>query len=57
MIYVPWIVQVLLALVFLLAGGIQIVTPLEVLYTQLPLSLAASSSASLASAKSSAPSA
>jgi uncharacterized membrane protein YphA (DoxX/SURF4 family) len=37
--YVLSIVQALLALVFLLAGGMKIVTPLDVLYTQLPLPL------------------
>ena len=39
MTYVLWIVQALLALVFLLAGGMKIVTPLDVLYTQMPLPL------------------
>ena len=37
MTYVLWIVQALLALVFLCAGGMKLVTPLEVLYAQLPL--------------------
>jgi len=37
--YVLWIVQALLALVFLLAGGMKLVTPLDVLYTQMPLPL------------------
>jgi len=37
--YVLWIVQALLAVVFLLAGGIKLVTPLDVLYTQLQLPL------------------
>jgi DoxX-like family len=37
--YALWIVQALLALVFLCAGGIKLVLPLDVLYTymQLPL--------------------
>ena len=39
MTYVLWIVQAVLALVFLLAGGMKIVTPLDVLYTQMPLPL------------------
>jgi uncharacterized membrane protein YphA (DoxX/SURF4 family) len=37
--YVLWIVQALLALVFLVAGGMKLVTPLEVLSAQLPLPL------------------
>jgi hypothetical protein len=37
--YVLWIVQALLALVFLFAGGMKIVTPLDVLYAQMPLPL------------------
>ena len=39
MTYVLWIVQALLALVFLVAGGMKLVTPLEVLSAQLPLPL------------------
>ena len=39
MTYLLWIVQALLALVFLLAGGMKVVTPLEVLYAQMPLPL------------------
>ena len=39
MTYVLWIVQALLALVFLFAGGMKLVTPLEVLHAQLPLPL------------------
>ena len=39
MTYVLWIVQALLALVFLVAGGMKIITPLDVLYAQLPLPL------------------
>lgn len=39
MTYVLWIVQAVLALVFLLAGGMKILTPLDVLYTQMPLPL------------------
>ena len=39
MTYVLWIVQALLALVFLCAGGMKLVTPLEVLHAQLPLPL------------------
>ena len=39
MTYVLWIVQVLLALLFLLAGGMKLVTPLDVLYAQMPLPL------------------
>ena len=34
-----WILQALLALVFLFAGGMKIVTPLDVLYAQMPLPL------------------
>jgi hypothetical protein len=37
--YVLWTIQALLALVFLFAGGIKIVTPLDVLYAQMPLPL------------------
>jgi DoxX-like family len=37
--YVLWIVQALLALVFLFAGGFKLVTPLDVLYAQMPLPL------------------
>ena len=37
MTYVLWIVQALLSLVFLFAGGMKIVTPLDVLYAQMPL--------------------
>ena len=37
--YVLWIVQAVLALVFLFAGGMKIVTPLDVLYAQMPLPL------------------
>jgi hypothetical protein len=37
--YVLWTVQALLALVFLFAGGMKLVTPLEVLYAQMPLPL------------------
>jgi hypothetical protein len=37
--YVLWIVQALLAVVFLLAGGMKLVTPLDVLYAQMPLPL------------------
>jgi hypothetical protein len=37
--YVLWIVQALLALVFLFAGGVKLVTPLDVLYAQMPLPL------------------
>jgi DoxX-like protein len=37
--YVLWIVQALLALVFLFAGGFKLVTPLDVLYTLMPLPL------------------
>ena len=39
MTYVLWIVQALLALVFLFAGGFKLVTPLDVLYAQMPLPL------------------
>ena len=39
MTYVLWIVQALLALVFLFAGGFKLVTPLDVLYTLMPLPL------------------
>lgn len=39
MTYVLWIAQALLALVFLFAGGMKIVTPLDVLYAQMPLPL------------------
>ena len=39
MTYVLCIVQALLALVFLCAGGMKLVTPLEVLHAQLPLPL------------------
>ena len=39
MTYVLWIVQALLALVFLFAGGMKIVMPLDVLYAQMPLPL------------------
>ncbi len=39
MTYVLWIVQVLLALLFLFAGGMKLVTPLDVLYAQMPLPL------------------
>src|SRR5262249_24109758 len=37
--YVLWIVQALLALVFLFAGGFKLVMPLDVLYAQMPLPL------------------
>ena len=37
--YALWTVQAVLALVFLLAGGIKIVTPLDVLYAQMQLPL------------------
>jgi hypothetical protein len=37
--YVLWILQALLALVFLVAGGMKLVTPLDVLYAQMPLPL------------------
>src|SRR5687768_718866 len=37
MTYVLWIVQVLLALVFLFSGGVKLVTPLEELTAQTPL--------------------
>ena len=39
MTYVLWILQALLALVFLVAGGMKLVTPLDVLYAQMPLPL------------------
>ena len=39
MTYLLWIVQALLAVVFLFAGGMKIMTPLEVLYTVMPLPL------------------
>ena len=39
MTYVLWIVQALLALLFLFAGGMKLVTPLDVLYAQMPLPL------------------
>ena len=39
MTYLLWILQALLALVFLFAGGMKIVTPLDVLYAQMPLPL------------------
>ena len=39
MTYLLWIVQALLALVFLMAGGIKLFTPLDVLYTMMQLSL------------------
>jgi len=37
--YVLWIVQALLALVFLFAGGMKLVVPLDVLYANMQLSL------------------
>jgi hypothetical protein len=37
--YVLWIVQAVLAILFLFAGGVKIVTPLDVLYAQMPLPL------------------
>ena len=39
MTYVLWIVQALLALVFLFVGGMKIITPLDVLYAQMALPL------------------
>ena len=39
MTYVLWIVQALLAVLFLFAGSMKIVTPLDVLYQQMPLPL------------------
>jgi hypothetical protein len=39
MTYVLWLVQAVLALLFLVAGGMKIVTPLDVLYAQMPLPL------------------
>ena len=39
MTYLLWIVQALLALVFLCAGGMKLITPLDVLYTVMPLPL------------------
>ena len=39
MTYALWIVQVLLALVFLFAGGIKLVTPPEEMMAQMPLPL------------------
>ncbi|HET6317522.1 MAG TPA: DoxX family protein [Chloroflexota bacterium] len=39
MTYVLWTVQALLALVFLFAGGMKLVTPLDVLYAQMQLPL------------------
>lgn len=35
--YVLWIVQALLALIFLFAGGVKLVLPLEVMTQQIPL--------------------
>jgi hypothetical protein len=37
--YVLWIVQALLALVFLFAGGMKLLTPLDALYAVMPLPL------------------
>ena len=39
MTYVLWTIQVLLATLFLFAGGMKVVTPLDVLYQQMPLPL------------------
>src|SRR3954465_1748342 len=39
MTYVLWIVQVLLALIFLFAGPIKLILPLEVMTEQMPLAL------------------
>ena len=39
MTYVLWTVQALLALLFLFAGGMKLVTPLDVLYAQMALPL------------------
>ena len=39
MTYVLWTVQALLALLFVFAGGMKLVTPLDVLYAQMPLPL------------------
>ncbi len=39
MTYALWIVQVLLALVFLFAGGLKLVTPVEEMTAQMPLPL------------------
>jgi uncharacterized membrane protein YphA (DoxX/SURF4 family) len=39
MTYILWIVQVLLALVFLYAGGIKLVLPIEAMTAQMPLPL------------------
>ena len=39
MTYVLWIVQALLAVLFVFAGGFKLATPLDVLYTQMPLPL------------------
>lgn len=37
--YTLWLVQVLLALVFLFAGGLKLITPVEVLIAQMPIPL------------------
>ncbi|HEY7066077.1 MAG TPA: DoxX family protein [Chloroflexota bacterium] len=39
MTYALWIVQVLLALVFLFAGGVKLVTPVEEMLAQMPVPL------------------
>jgi hypothetical protein len=39
MTYALWIVQVLLALLFMFAGGVKLVTPLDELLAQMPLPL------------------